>query len=243
MKVCLSFVLSVILIKPLSAQFNDSTNHHIGYLASGTLNNANGKRFIILNNILKFSIRKKDLVLNSSNSWIYGRQEKNLINNDFSSALDFNVYKTWQHFNYWGLGTYDRSYSLKIRNRFQLGIGVAYNIVEKEHFIFNVSDGIIYEQSNLIINDSTNRYNQTLRNSFRIKYKLTWAGKFTLDGTHFLQNSLSAKTDYIINSNSSLFISIRKGINITGSVIYNRLNFTNRENLLTTFGISMERYF
>jgi hypothetical protein len=233
----------MLFLARVRAQFNDSINHHISYLASGTLNNANGKRFLILNNRVKFSIRKEDLVLNSSNSWMYGKQEENLINNDFSSALDFNLYKTWEHFNYWGLATYDRSYSLKIRNRFQVGLGVAYNIVDSEHFIFNISDGIIYEQSNLTINDSTNRYNQTLRNSFRIKYKLTWAGKFTLDGTHFLQHSLSTKQDYIINSNTNLLINISKGIHITGSLIYNRLNLTKRENLLTTFGISMERYF
>ena len=225
------------------SQFNDSTNHFFNYSGSGTLNSTENSRVLIFNNVVRFSIKRKDLILNSYNSWMYGTQKENLVNNDFSSALDVNLYKTWKHFNYWGLATYDKSFSLRIRNRYQVGIGAAYDILHKEHFTVNVSEGMIYEQSNVRLDDSTNRFNKTLRNSLRLKHRLSWNKRVAFEGTHYLQNSLSTKGDYILKSNTTLLITVTKGLHITGSLIYNRLNLTKRENLTTTFGVSMEKYF
>jgi hypothetical protein len=242
MKIYFTLFLSIIFHNKCLSQFDDSTSHYFNYAGSGNLNSTEKNRILVFNNILRFSIRKKHLVLNSHNSWLYGKQRENLLSNDFSSALDFNLYTASEGFNYWGLATFDKSFSLQIINRYQVGLGAAYNIWQKEAFTFNISDGIIYEQSNVRLNDSTNKFDKTLRNSLRVRHKMSWNGRLALEGTHYVQNSLSTKKDYIIKSNTTLLVTIRKGLHITASLLYNRLNVTNRENLVSTFGISMERY-
>src|SRR5687768_10957836 len=84
-------------------QYNDSVFHHIGYASTGLINRTNTGSSYLLTNTLRFNVVKKSFSFNSSSSWMYGEQNKNLTNNDFSSTLDFNLYKTLPHFYYWGL--------------------------------------------------------------------------------------------------------------------------------------------
>jgi hypothetical protein len=181
--------------------------------------------------------------LNSTNSWIYGEQQRRLTNNDFTSTLDFNLYKTFPHFYYWGLLNYEKSYSLKINNRLQAGLGVAYNVLDKPNAWINLSDGILYETSNLRVNDSTNKAFQIFRNSFRLRYRFVLREAIVFDGLHFLQNSLSDRNDYNIKSISNLTFKVRKWLGLTTSATYNRAQQTRRENLLITFGLTAEKYF
>jgi hypothetical protein len=225
------------------SQFNDTIHHYVNYGSTGIVNRANEGSSYVLTNAFKYSLSEKSVRLNSTTSWIYGAQQQGLTNNDFTSTLDFNLYKTITHFYYWGLANYDKSYSLKINNRLQAGIGGAYNVYDRPNASLNISDGILYESSNLQINDSTNNAFKIFRNSFRLRYRFVIKDLVVLDGVHFLQNSLSDQDDYIIKSVSNLTFKIRKWLGLTTSVTYNRTQQTHSENLLITFGLTAEKYF
>ena len=237
-------LLLVICSQSVLAQFNDSTSYYTNYTSTGIINRTNEGSSFALNNSLRFSVSKKNISLNSASSWVYGKQWDVLTNNDFSSALDFNVYATFPNFYYWGIGTYDKSYSLKINNRFQTGAGIGYMIVNNKKLMINVSDGILYEEGDLSVADLLGRTEyETFRNSFRLKFRLSFKGKVILDGSDFWQPSLSDKQDYILKSTTHLSIKLQKWLSFTSSLTYNRFNLSQRENLLWTFGLSFEKYF
>ncbi|RZK24960.1 MAG: hypothetical protein EOO43_06765, partial [Flavobacterium sp.] len=95
-----------------SAQFTDSTSYLVQFTSNGSINKTNESKAYLLNNVVRLGIRQKAISLNFNNNWIYGKQNQQLTNNDFSSTLDFNLYKTLPHFFYWGLANYNTSYSL-----------------------------------------------------------------------------------------------------------------------------------
>ncbi|MDB5193898.1 MAG: hypothetical protein JWQ96_3461 [Segetibacter sp.] len=230
-------------ITSVSAQFNDSTFHMVRLASTGVINRTNDASSYALTNGFRFSTSKKSIVFNSSTNWLYGRQQDRLTNNDFATSLDFNWYHTFEHFYYWGLSNYESSFSLKVNNRSQLGLGAAYNIVDKKNTLVNISNGILYEYSDLKINDSTRNIYSTFRNSFRFRFRLAYNDRIVFDGVSFIQNSLEYKYDYILNSTTNLSFKLVKWMSLTSSLTYNRLNRTNRENLLLTFGITAEKYF
>ena len=227
----------------LLAQFNDSTHYNLRYGATGVFNKTNDGRSYVFNNAVSFTMNKKKIALNSTNSWIYGKAGAGLTNNDFSSGLNFDVLKNLQQLYYWGLATYSTSYSLKINHQFQGGVGVGYNIFNRPDLELVVSDGILYETSDLELSPQVrDRYN-TFRNSFRIKYRIVIKDLIVLDGWNFWQPSFSAFNDYIVRSSNSLTVKLRKWLGITTAFSYNRLSRTNRENLLLNFGLTAETYF
>jgi len=240
----LLFVLAVIIGTPALAQFNDSVHYYANYTSTGTINKTNDGSSYVLNNNAKFNVSKKSMSFNMTTGWIYGQQQNKLTNNDVMSALDANLYKTFEHFYYWGLGLYEKSYSLKINHRLQTGLGVGYNLVDRKNAVFIVSDGILYEKSSMYENDELGRDQyETFRNSFRIKFHFVIKDRVTIDGSDFLQHSLSDKKDYIIKSNTSLSIKLQKWLSFTAALTYNKLNLTRRENLLFTYGLTFEKYF
>lgn len=224
-------------------QFSDSVNHYIGYAATGTINKTNDGNSYVFTNALKFNINKKDIAFNSTTNYIYGQQRRRLTNNDFSSALDFNLYKTFPHFYYWGLAGYDRSYSLKINNRLQSGLGAAYKLIDKRTGSLNLSDGILFEYGDINANDTTRRVYRIFRNSLRIRFRWVIRELVILDGNNFLQSSLSDGNDYNIRSVTSLSFKLVKWLNFTTAANYNRLHATGRETLLITFGLTTDKYF
>ncbi|RYD69238.1 MAG: DUF481 domain-containing protein [Sphingobacteriales bacterium] len=230
-------------VSGLNAQFNDSITRYISYTSTGVINKTNDGDSYVLNNNLRFNVRRKDVSVNTTAGWIYGEQNDRRTNNDFNAALDFNLYKTFEHFYYWGLATYEKSFSLKINDRSQVGLGVAYNIVEKKQLYINVSEGVLYEKSDVFINDSTREKNNILRNSFRFRYRWVIKEFLTLDGTHLIQNSLSDGNDYILKSVNGLNFRLYKWLNFTTALTYNKVNKTDRQNLLITFGLTAEKYF
>lgn len=226
-----------------SCQFSDSVNHYISYASTGTINKTNDGNSYVFTNALKFNINRKDFSLNNTNSYIYGQQRRRLTNNDFSSALDFNLSKTFPHFYYWGLAGYDRSYSLKINNRLQTGLGAAYKLIDKKNGSFNFSDGILFEYGDINANDTTRRVYRIFRNSLRIRFRWVIRDLVILDGNNMLQSSLLDKNDYNLRSVTSLSFKLVKWLNFTTAANYNRLNATGRETLLITFGLTTDKYF
>ncbi|GAA4322149.1 hypothetical protein GCM10023149_22290 [Mucilaginibacter gynuensis] len=221
------------------AQFTDSTHYHAVLSSSGAINKTNDGRSYLLNNSLNFGVKKKSITFNTSNTWIYGKQNKELTNNDFSSSVYVNLYKTFNHFYYWGLVNYNTSYSLKVNNQLLAGAGVAYSFFDKPNVYVNVSDGVLYDQSNLLVNEIYNTY----RNSFRLQFHFLIKDMITLDGSHFLQSSFSNGNDYIIRSNTTLGIRLRKWISLTTALNYNRMNITRSDNLNFTYGLSLDKHF
>jgi len=232
-----------VVCKPLLAQFTDSIHHYIGYAATGILNETNDNRSFVLNNSLKFNLNKKNKYLNSSAAWMYGRQNGKQTNNDFTSSVDFNIYGLTPHLYYWGLVTYEKSFSLKINDRFQVGAGLGYTFSEDKNASIVISDGLLYEYSNLKIDSVTNDTYSTIRNSLGLKYHVVFSGIVTLDGVHFWQQSLSSGDDYILKSISTLSVKLRKWLNVTSALNYNKVNRTGRKNLLFTIGLSADYYF
>src|SRR5579872_4673133 len=133
----------------------DSTHHtdtvrlHYRYVGTGTINNSNSLHSFVLSSSLRVSLAKKSSELNWSNSWIYGKQDYVLTNNDFNSTLDMALYKTIRHFYYWGLATYNHSVPLMIQHQGQAGAGPGYNVVDKKTLLITVSDGLLFELGDL----------------------------------------------------------------------------------------------
>ncbi len=226
-----------------TAQFNDSTFYYFRYATTGILNRTNEASTFALTNALKFSIKKKELVFNSSSNWLYGKQQRLLTNNDFLTALDVNWYRDYKKFYYWGLTTYESSYSLKVNNRSQTGVGVAYNLVDTTHLFINFSNGLLYEFADLKLTDSTNDVYSTFRNSFRFRFRYVFNDRVTIESVSFIQHSLQQKTDYILNTNTTISFKLLRWISLTSALSYNKVNRNNRENLILTFGLTAEKFF
>ncbi|RZK51779.1 MAG: DUF481 domain-containing protein [Pedobacter sp.] len=239
MKKLVLFLFTILCFLSADAQYSDSTNYHILLTSTGSINRTNDQRAYLLNNGLNFGMKKKTFVLNATTSWLYGKQNKSLSNNDFSSTLNFNLFKGPTHFYYWGLVNYNTSYSLKLKNQLLAGGGIAYSFLDETNAYINLSNGVLFDQSSLVAGESYN----TLRNSLRLQFHFAVKELITIDGSHFLQNSFSRGGDYIIRSSTTVGLRIRKWISLTTALNYNRLNITGRENLNFTYGLSLDKYF
>lgn len=225
------------------AQFNDTTHYYVGYISTGSINKTNDGSSYLLNNALKFSEKKKSVVMNFNNNWVYGKSNSSITNNDFTSSLDFDLYKSFPHFYYWGLANYATSVSLKINNQLLAGVGAAYYLVDNKNAMFNISDGFLYDKSDLYLYDNTRDVYHTYRNSFRILFRFVIKDLIVLDGSDFIQNSVQRKSDYIIHSTTNLSVKLKKWLSFTTSFNYNRMNRTQRENTLLNYGLTAEKYF
>lgn len=226
-----------------SAQFSDSVFYRFNAVASGAVNKTNDLSNYLLNNALRFGARKKSVSLNLSNTWVYGQQQRAITNNDYTGTLDFNLYKTFRNFYYWGLGTYTSSLSLKVNNQYQYGLGVAYNIFDTTDLYLNISNGIINENSEIIVNDTTREVYNTFRNSFRLSFRFNVRKIFTISGVGFLQNSLQYSNDYILRTNLSASVRLKSWFSFTAGMTFNQISRTERENFIFTYGITIDNYF
>ncbi len=227
-----------------TAQFSDSAHYYFNYSSTGSINHTNDGSSYLLNNGFKFSVRKKRMEMNLNNAWIYGSQNSNLTNNDYAAGLDVNLRnKHNRHLYYWGLGNYTTSYSLKIKNQLQTGLGAAYSFFDTASAYLNISDGILFESSNLFLNDTTHDVYHTFRNSLRLQFKFIISKRIEINGSNFWQPSLTNGNDYILRSNINLAIKLQKWLSITTAFNYNKFSRTHRENLLFTYGLTFEKYF
>ena len=232
-----------------STHHNDTTRFHYTYNGTGTINNSNSLHSYVLSNALKLSLVKKSAEVNFGNSWVYGKQDRVLTNNDFSSTLDMGLYKTLRHFYYWGMATYNHSVPLLINHQLQTGLGPGYNIVDKKKALLTVSDGVIFEVNDLY--DSLygapggnvfrrDRYN-TFRNSAHVMFHWVIGDHYTLDGAAFLQNSFAYWGDYIFRVTGGAAIKLYKWISFTTSAAYSKFSRTRGQNTLVTFGLTITR--
>jgi hypothetical protein len=225
------------------AQFADSTRYYIAYAGTGIINKTEKSRSYVFRNNIQGSANGQNLSLNSMFSWIYGEVNDALSNNDFETLVDLNYRPDSSKLVYWVLGTFDKSYSLKIKRRFQVGGGLSYDILRKNNNRINVSNGLLYESGNLTLATGVEDNHQTWRNSFRLKYVFKIGDIFSISGTHFLQNSLAAWSDYNIKSASAVTLKIYKWLALTTALNYNKVNRLKTENMLVTVGLSVQKYF
>lgn len=229
---------------PARAQFSDSVRYHALYSTTGVLNNTSTAFNYLLTNSLRLSTQQKRMDANAALSWVYGQQGTRLSNNDFSAVTDFNFRSRWPRFYSWGIGSFEKSYSLKVANRTQAGAGLAFRVLDRPDSLqLNISDGILYEYSELLPTDSTRDVYSILRNSLRIRFRVRLQRLVTLDGVTFIQQSLNDADDYIIKSNATLSIKLRSWLALSTALSYNRVQRTRSENLLLTFGITMDGWF
>ena len=207
------------------------------------MNQTAGGNSFVLNNNLKFNISKKNKYFNSSAGWVYGRQNGQLTNNDLNAVMDFELFTRPKRLYYWGLAAYDKSYSLRINDRFQGGAGAGYKIVNTKTTEIVISDGILYEFSNVRDTAAKNDDYETFRNSLRLKFHFLFSNLVQFDGVNYWQPSLSDGSDYILKSTTTLSLKLKKWLSLTSSLTYNRVSRTNSKNLLFTAGIATDYYF
>jgi len=239
-----TLLLSWLLLGPVCfSQFSDSIHYHLNFASTGVINKTNDGKSYVFSNGLGFNTRTKKVAINTSLAWVYGTQNSDLTNNDFSAHGDIDLGKSVHRLYYWGLVNYDKSFSLKINYRLQAGAGIAYSFIDSPDLKINISDGILYEKGNITDVNKTDIVYEIPRNSIRLSYRWAIKDKFMITGIHFYQPSMKDISDYIIQSTSSVSVKLRKWLSITSAVIYNKVSRTKRENLLITYGIAIERYF
>ena len=237
----LLIALCQLMVGTVFAQFNDSTHYHLQYAATGVLNKTNDATSYLITNTLRVNTRLRRIDANGAVNWLFGEQDRQLKNNDFNSSVDFNLRSRLPRFYYWGLGSFEKSYSLKVINRTQAGAGLAANIIDRgDSLSLNVSDGLLYEYSALQLSDSMKRYYSTVRNSFRLRLRFRVWQRLSFENTSFVQHSLRDGSDYIIRSSSNLGVKLRNWLSLTTALTYNKVTRTNSENLLLTFGLTVD---
>lgn len=110
------------------AQYNDTTVYAVKLTMSGVINKTNSTTSYLTNNLIKFSITKKRTIMNTYEDWAYGKQDSILTNNDFNLSTDVSVRGDEEFFYVWAYTAYDKSYSLKINNRSQIGVGIGFDV-------------------------------------------------------------------------------------------------------------------
>jgi hypothetical protein len=226
------------------SQLSDTVHYYINISGTGNINKTNTGTNYLLNNELRFQADKKIFSINSMASYIYGKNPTSKTNDDVVAMLNLDILKGVRKFYYWGLAAYEKSYSLALDSRFQAGAGVGYVFVNKPKANLEISDGVLYETTDLaVVNEHERTSYQTARNSLRLKYRFIIKEILSVDGVNFFQSSLSDGRDYILKLNNNLSVRLYKWINLTASFNYNRQNTTSTENLYLTYGLSFEKYF
>lgn len=225
------------------SQFNDTIHHYFKFNSTGVINRTNDNKSYVFANKIGYSTKGKTLATNTGASWIYGLQNNDLTNNDFSAHADLEFGKGVHKLYYWALVNYDKAFSLKITDRVQAGAGIGYDFIDSPYLKISLSDGILYEYGNITIPVNVRDVYNTARNSLRLMYHWSLKDRLIIDGTHFYQPSLEDISDYLIESTNNLAVKLNKWLSITGSFIYNKVSKTKRENVLMTYGILIEKYF
>lgn len=236
--------LFFLLIHTVSAQYADTMTYHVKAQLAGVFNKTNTTKSFLANNGLQYNMSKERTSINWNGSWIYGKQNGGITNNDFSSIFDYNFFHKKKHAYVWGFAAYDKSYSLKIIDRIQAGAGLGYKLVDTKVLLLDLSDGIIYENSDLDQSaDLTARDIETFRNSLRLKYTFNYSTVLVLHGSNYWQQSVETRDDYIIKCYNTLNIKVRKWLSISVVMNYNKINITQRENFLLTYGLTFDKTF
>lgn len=239
----------------IQSSAQDIKPHKIDLSATGSLNKTADDLINIYNTNLRYNYVIQNAEFNANTKWVYGSKSSGLSNNDVNVTVDGNLYHDQKkHFNSWVLGAFTSSYSLNIYSQFQAGAGLAYKIVfleKKQESIKNadtvrytdilslrISDGIIYEQSNVINSEANQELYNVFRNSLRMQLVARAWNKVELRGTFFWQPNLQNITDRNILTDVSLGLKISNSIKFDTRFGYNFISRTAKENLTFTYGIS-----
>ena len=242
-KIILFFIAIICFSQAAFSQFNDSVHHHFSFASTAIYNKTKEVSSFVLNNNAGYEINQKKIAFNTAASWIYGKQQKKLSNNDVSVFANVDYLKEVQALYYWALVNFDESYSLKINYRFQSGVGAGYTFVNTPDLNLELSDGFLYESSDLTDAVLGKDIYQTVRNSLRLKYRWSYKNTFSLQGTNFVQPSIISFDDYILKFKNQLYVKLNQWLSVNASMEYNKISRTNRENLLVTYGLAVSKYF
>lgn len=243
----IALILSLLLFSSFclssNAQFSDSVHHWAKFQSTGSFNRTGDGVTYLFNNAAQYRLRKKSAELNTAAAYLYGQTPEKLTNNDLNLSLDGNLYKTFPHFYYWGLLNFNSSYSLKVNGQFQAGAGAAYRVIDKEKTVFSISNGWLFEHSDVLAaTDSTVRY-QTVRNSLRLQFRTTYKDFLKVGSVVYYQQSLLLASDYLLTAKANLDFKLWKWASLTTALAYTRISRTERENLLFTYGLVFEGFF
>jgi len=246
-QVCAQDKLSSPAKDTIHRSIKNDTSYHISFAGTGSINKAINDITYLFNNDLNFGVDHEKFSLNFDNNWVYGTDHHTKTNNDFLSVLqmDWNKPKAKPGFYYWALASYNTSYSLKVNNQVLAGAGIAYSLINDttNHLSLSLSDGPVYDYSDLVLPDSTHVNYSTLRNSFRLHFHFeVKKGLIALDGVDFLQNSFKG-ADYIIRSVTTLSLKLNKWLDLTSSLNYNEQRRTESSNLIFTYGFRVGKRF
>ncbi|PZP49275.1 MAG: hypothetical protein DI598_08285 [Pseudopedobacter saltans] len=241
--VCLIFIMCLACLGISYGQFSDSVHNQISFTGTGNYSKTNTGTTYLLNNSLAYKLRMKKAELNSVSGWIYGSSGDGLTNNDFTSTMDFNIRKNTHRLYYWGLLNYTTSYSLKIKNQFQSGLGAAYKLWDEKTSWLNISDGFLFETSSIMESDTIRVNYSTFRNSLRLLFHYQFNKLVTLDANGMYQPSLEYGGDYLLNAGTKISIQLKSWLNLTSSLTYNKIGRTQKENFILAYGITVNNFF
>jgi len=236
-------VACIFLYAGARAQTDSLLRHKIRLASSGSFNHTEDGMTYLFNNALSYSYKQTKFTLNSNSTYIYGANPTDLTNNDFTTSLNFNYFSALPKVYYWGLANFTSSWSLKIKEQLQTGAGLAYRFIDNGKTYLALSEGILFERSNVIQDDKTALDYQTFRNSLRLQFSARYKDLVTFSSVGYYQPSLNYGGDFIVNANASLAVKIWRWLNFTTAVTYNNVSRTQRENLLFTYGLVAERLF
>lgn len=230
----------------------DIKHHKVNVAATGSLNKTTSDVINVYNTNIRYGYTIENAEFNASAKWIYGSKTAGLSNNDVILSIDGNrFHKRIKKFNTWVLGSFTSSYSLNIFSQFQAGVGVAYKItfLEKERettektrkhtdaISLRMSNGIIYEQSNVINAESKQELYNVFRNSLRVQLQAQAWDKVELSGTFYWQPVLNNLRDRNIILDIALGFKIANNIKFDTRLGYNYISRTAKENLTLTYGV------
>lgn len=223
----------------------DTLKHTIRTNLSGSINRVSDGQTFLLKNSLGYSFSHKRIVLNTRAEMVFGESLESVTNRDYQLGADFNVYfNDAQKWYAWGLLNELTSYSLKINNQFQGGVGIAWKAIKTDNFYLNISDGIIYEHSDITTSEGDELIYSTFRNSLRVNFRYnSKEDKIVFRSSNFWQPSLQYSGDYIISSNTELNFKLYKWLHLNTTLQYNQVSRTGKENLLFTYGILVSHKF
>ncbi len=223
----------------------DTLQYKLGLANTGILNHTRLTNAYTISNTVKFSVKGRKTELDAGANYTYGVTDNELVNNDVTANLSGNRYVFADRRYYiWAIGAYESSYSLGVASRTQAGAGVAWSPIDSPRAYVNFSEGVLVENSNIKQSDNTTITQQTLRNSFRFRFRFASAeNRVVFEGTNSIQNSFKDFNDYILRLNNSLTVKVYKGVGLTAAAAYNKVTATDRENLLLTLGFKVDYVF
>lgn len=244
------WILNVMLIfcsyavKGIAQEPDTADRHFMNATLNGSMNRTADGLVYMSNNTFSYSYRQDMMVLNTRAQFVFGQSLGKVTNRDYTAGLDGNWYlrkdKKWY---VWALGNGLSSYSLKINHQVQAGGGFAYNVWNSDKLWLNISDGLLFEQSEIIDAEGGLLNYSTLRNSLRINFGFSFEKKFFFKTVSFWQPSLHIAGDYIINSHTEFRYQLFDWLQISTNLNYNKVSRTEKENLLFTYGVRLSYSF